>query len=133
VRLVAQSLGKWQISCREEINRSSDRPLRGDVPCAGSRRSPRASCRSSRLAGEGLSNRDISDALFVSLKMVEQYLARADVKLVIGGRMELSAALRGMSCRAWMRSAAGRERAQRPPSAATTGAIAFMNAAPTIT
>jgi DNA-binding CsgD family transcriptional regulator len=54
----------------------------------------RASCRSSRLAGEGLGNRDISDALSVSLKMVEQYLARVYVKLEIGGRMELSAALR---------------------------------------
>jgi DNA-binding CsgD family transcriptional regulator/tetratricopeptide (TPR) repeat protein len=48
-----------------------------------------------RLGAEGLSNRDIADGLFVSLKMVEQHLARAYAKLEISGRSELAAALRG--------------------------------------
>ena len=48
-----------------------------------------------RLAAEGQSNRDISDGLFVSLKTVEQHLARTYAKLEIPGRGELSAALAG--------------------------------------
>jgi DNA-binding CsgD family transcriptional regulator len=48
-----------------------------------------------RLGADGLSNRDIADGLFVSLKMVEQHLARAYAKLEISGRGELAAALRG--------------------------------------
>jgi DNA-binding CsgD family transcriptional regulator len=48
-----------------------------------------------QLAEEGLSNRDISDGLFVSLKTVEQHLARAYAKLEISGRHELGPALRG--------------------------------------
>jgi DNA-binding CsgD family transcriptional regulator len=47
-----------------------------------------------RLGAEGLSNRDIADALFVSLKMVEQHLARTYAKLGISGRSDLAAALR---------------------------------------
>jgi DNA-binding CsgD family transcriptional regulator len=46
-----------------------------------------------RLARDGLSNRDISDSLFVSLKMVEQHLARTYAKLGIAGRRELPRAL----------------------------------------
>jgi DNA-binding CsgD family transcriptional regulator len=48
-----------------------------------------------RLGAEGLSNRDIADGLFVSLKMVEQHLARTYAKLEISGRGELASALRG--------------------------------------
>jgi DNA-binding CsgD family transcriptional regulator len=48
-----------------------------------------------RLAAEGQSNRDISDGLFVSLKTVEQHLARTYAKLEIPGRSELAAALAG--------------------------------------
>jgi DNA-binding CsgD family transcriptional regulator len=48
-----------------------------------------------RLGAEGLSNRDIADDLFVSLKMVEQHLARTYAKLDIAGRGELASALRG--------------------------------------
>jgi DNA-binding CsgD family transcriptional regulator len=46
-----------------------------------------------RLAAEGLSNRDIADGLFVSLKTVEQHLARSYAKLEIAGRHELAVAL----------------------------------------
>jgi ATP/maltotriose-dependent transcriptional regulator MalT len=46
-----------------------------------------------RLAADGLSNRDIADALFVALKTVEQHLARTYSKLEIAGRRELAAAL----------------------------------------
>ena len=48
-----------------------------------------------RLAAEGQSNRDIADGLFVSLKTVEQHLARTYAKLEIPGRNELAAALAG--------------------------------------
>jgi DNA-binding CsgD family transcriptional regulator len=48
-----------------------------------------------RLAADGLSNRDIADGLFVSLKTVEQHLARTYAKLEISGRGELSGALSG--------------------------------------
>jgi DNA-binding CsgD family transcriptional regulator len=48
-----------------------------------------------RLAAEGQSNRDIADGLFVSLKTVEQHLARTYGKLEISGRNELGAALAG--------------------------------------
>lgn len=46
-----------------------------------------------RLAADGLSNRDIADGLFVSLKTVEQHLARSYAKLEIAGRAHLAAAL----------------------------------------
>jgi DNA-binding CsgD family transcriptional regulator len=46
-----------------------------------------------RLAADGLSNRDIADGLFVSLKTVEQHLARSYAKLEISGRAEIAAAL----------------------------------------
>jgi DNA-binding CsgD family transcriptional regulator len=46
-----------------------------------------------RLAAGGLSNRDIADGLFVSLKTVEQHLARCYAKLGISGRGDLANAL----------------------------------------
>jgi ATP/maltotriose-dependent transcriptional regulator MalT len=46
-----------------------------------------------RLAAGGLSNRDISDTLFVALKTVEQHLARTYAKLGIPGRQQLAQAL----------------------------------------
>jgi DNA-binding CsgD family transcriptional regulator len=46
-----------------------------------------------RLAADGLSNREMADGLFVSLKTVEQHLARTYAKLEIPGRGELASAL----------------------------------------
>jgi DNA-binding CsgD family transcriptional regulator len=46
-----------------------------------------------RLATEGATNREIAQALYVTLKTVEGHLARAYDKLGISGRGELAAAL----------------------------------------
>jgi DNA-binding CsgD family transcriptional regulator len=47
------------------------------------------------LAAEGLSNREIAEALFVATKTVEWQLSHVYAKLGIAGRDELAAALRG--------------------------------------
>jgi DNA-binding CsgD family transcriptional regulator len=51
--------------------------------------------RVTELAEQGLTNRDIAQALFVSTKTVEFHLRNAYAKLRIGSRRELSVALRG--------------------------------------
>jgi DNA-binding CsgD family transcriptional regulator len=51
--------------------------------------------RTARMAAEGLSNREIAQALFVSAKTVEAQLSQAYAKLSIQGRRELATALRG--------------------------------------
>ena len=50
-----------------------------------------------RLGAGGLSNRDIADTLFVSLKTVEQHLARSYAKLQIAGRGELDDGTAGLT------------------------------------
>jgi DNA-binding CsgD family transcriptional regulator len=45
------------------------------------------------MAAEGLSNRQIAEALFVTPKTVENHLGRVYRKLDIGSRVELSDAL----------------------------------------
>ena len=45
------------------------------------------------MAAEGLSNREIAQALFVSTKTIEAQLSRAYAKLSIHGRSELADAL----------------------------------------
>ena len=45
------------------------------------------------MAARGMSNRDIAQALFVTVKTVEMHLGRAYNKLNINGRTELAAAL----------------------------------------
>jgi DNA-binding CsgD family transcriptional regulator len=54
-----------------------------------------AELRTARLAAEGLSNREIAEALFVATKTVEWQLSHVYAKLGIAGRDELAAALRG--------------------------------------
>ena len=49
--------------------------------------------RVARLAGEGQTNREIAQALYVTLKTVEGHLARAYAKLGIAGRAGLADAL----------------------------------------
>jgi DNA-binding CsgD family transcriptional regulator len=49
--------------------------------------------RVTRLAAEGLTNRQIAQALFVSTKTVEMHLAHAYAKLGVKRRVELAAAL----------------------------------------
>ena len=50
--------------------------------------------RVAELAAEGLSNRDIAQGLFLTVKTVEMHLSRAYRKLDIGSRRELPEALR---------------------------------------
>ena len=52
-----------------------------------------AEARAARMAAEGLSNREIAQALFVSTKTIEAQLSRAYAKLSIHGRSELADAL----------------------------------------
>ena len=49
--------------------------------------------RTARMAADGLGNREIAQALFVSTKTVETHLSRAYEKLGIRGRGELRSAL----------------------------------------
>ena len=48
-----------------------------------------------QLAAEGLSNREIAQALFVTVRTVEMHLTHAYQKLDISSREELPALLRG--------------------------------------
>jgi DNA-binding CsgD family transcriptional regulator len=52
-----------------------------------------AELRTARLAAEGLTNREIAQALFITTKTVEWQLSHAYAKLGVGGRGELLAAL----------------------------------------
>jgi DNA-binding CsgD family transcriptional regulator len=51
--------------------------------------------RVARLAADGRTNREIAQALYVTLKTVEGHLAQVYGKLEIGGRDELRQALEG--------------------------------------
>ncbi len=51
--------------------------------------------RVARMAADGMTNRQIASALFVTIKTVEKHLGNAYGKLEIGSRRELPAALRG--------------------------------------
>ena len=51
--------------------------------------------RVAQMAAEGLSNKEIAQALFVTAKTVEQHLGRAYRKLDINSRRRLTAALAG--------------------------------------
>ena len=51
--------------------------------------------RVAHMAAEGLSNKEIAQALFVTAKTVEQHLGRAYRKLDINSRRHLTAALAG--------------------------------------
>jgi DNA-binding CsgD family transcriptional regulator len=86
------------------------RPLaefaRDELEATGARRTDRALLggvdaltpserRVARLAADGLSNREIAQALFLSRKTIEMHLGRAYRKLDIGSRADLGAALDG--------------------------------------
>ena len=51
--------------------------------------------RAAHMAAQGLSNKEIAQALFVTVKTVEQHLGRVYRKLDISSRRQLGAALRG--------------------------------------
>ncbi len=76
---------------RAELVASGARPRRASLRGTGAL-TP-AELRTARMAGDGLSNREIAQALFVSTKTVEAQLSQAYSKLGIRGRAELAAAL----------------------------------------
>jgi DNA-binding CsgD family transcriptional regulator len=75
----------------EELVIAGGRPQR--VALAGVDALTPAERRVADLAAEGLSNKEIAEALFVTLKTVEVHLGRAYAKLGIKGRSQLPAAL----------------------------------------
>src|SRR3954471_3065981 len=78
---------------REELIIAGARPQR--VALAGVDSLTPSERRVANLATQGLSNREIAETLFVTLKTVEVHLGRAYAKLDIKGRAQLAAALGG--------------------------------------
>ncbi|MFZ0088045.1 MAG: AAA family ATPase [Solirubrobacteraceae bacterium] len=77
-----------------ELRRTGARPrrqaIRGPAALTASER------RAAHLAAQGLSNREIADALFVTVRTIEFHLSAAFKKLGIGSRQELSHELNGI-------------------------------------
>jgi DNA-binding CsgD family transcriptional regulator len=93
-RCGARALGA---RAREELKASGARP-RSDWRTGLEALTP-SELRVARLAAEGRTNREIAQALYVTLKTVEGHLARAYDKLQISGREELSRGLGGEKTR----------------------------------
>jgi DNA-binding CsgD family transcriptional regulator len=92
-REVAHRCGATGLEARfhEELVVAGARPRR--VALTGVESLTAAERRVAELAAEGLRNRDIAEALYVTLKTVEVHLGRVYGKLGITGRSELAAAL----------------------------------------
>lgn len=76
---------------REQLHAAGARPRRARI--SGRDALTPSELRVCRMASEGMTNRDIAQALFVSLRTVETHLTRSYVKLEAGGREQLRAAL----------------------------------------
>ena len=76
---------------RSELIATGARPRREQLTRPGSL--TRAELRAARMAADGLSNRQIAQALFVSAKTIETQLSAAYAKLSIASRGELRGAL----------------------------------------
>jgi DNA-binding NarL/FixJ family response regulator len=76
---------------REELHAAGGRPRRSAL--SGPAALTPAEHRVTRLAAEGLSNRDIAERLYVTERTVETHLTHAFQKLGIGSRNELAATL----------------------------------------
>jgi DNA-binding CsgD family transcriptional regulator len=76
---------------REELNATGARPRRAWR--TGVEALTPSELRVARLAAEGQTNREIAQALYVTLKTVEGHLARGYAKLGIAGRAELAGVL----------------------------------------
>jgi DNA-binding CsgD family transcriptional regulator len=87
-RCGAVTLAEW---ARSELIASGARPRRPLLTGPGSL-TP-AESRTARMAADGLSNREIAQALFVSAKTIETQLSAAYAKLSIASRRELRGAL----------------------------------------
>lgn len=78
---------------RTELRAAGGRSRQGALSGPGSLTASER--RVAQMAAEGLSNRDIAQALFVSLRTVETHLTHAFQKLDIDSRTKLADALRG--------------------------------------
>ena len=83
---------------REELLASGARPRR--IALRGADALTPSERRVCRLAADGLSNREIAQALFVTVRTVEGHLTQAYMKLDIGSREQLAAALESASVEA---------------------------------
>ena len=90
---VATALGAEQLAERAaaDLRASGARPRR--VALSGAAALTPAEERCARLAASGLSNREVAQRLFVTVRAVEMHLTSAYKKLGIGSRRELAAAL----------------------------------------
>lgn len=77
---------------RDELAAAGARPRRPDLH--GTAALTAQELRIARMAADGLTNREIAQALFVTLSTVEAHLTRAFRKLEIASRRQLTAALR---------------------------------------
>jgi ATP/maltotriose-dependent transcriptional regulator MalT len=78
---------------REELSATGAKPR--NVMLTGVESLTASERRVAKMAAEGLANREIAQALFVTVKTVETHLGHAYQKLGIGSRKELTAALEG--------------------------------------
>ena len=76
-----------------ELRAAGGRPRRRSL--SGADALTPSEARVARLAAEGLTNREVARALFITPKTVERHLAQAYRKLGVSGRGELPAALGG--------------------------------------
>jgi DNA-binding CsgD family transcriptional regulator len=80
---------------REQLRAAGARPRRARV--SGRDALTPSELRVCRMASTGMSNREIAQALFVSLRTVETHLTRSYAKLEVGGREQLREVLDGVS------------------------------------
>ncbi len=94
---MAQGFGALALERRavEELAAAGARPRRREL--SGVESLTPSERRVSQMAGEGLSNREIAQALFVTVKAVQWHLRNSYRKLEVGSREELTAALEGGS------------------------------------
>lgn len=79
----------------DELRVAGARPLRRRRSQIGADALTASERRAAELASEGLSNKDIAQTLFVTLRTVEMHLTNSYAKLGIRSRQELTDALRG--------------------------------------
>jgi DNA-binding CsgD family transcriptional regulator len=80
---------------REQLRAAGARPRRARI--SGRDALTPSELRVCRMASAGMSNREIAQALFVSLRTVETHLTRSYAKLEVGGREQLREVLDGVS------------------------------------
>jgi DNA-binding CsgD family transcriptional regulator/tetratricopeptide (TPR) repeat protein len=92
-RAVAQGSARVADRAREELKAAGARPRRPRL--SGVESLTPAELRVAGLAADGMSNREIAESLFVSLRTVETHLTHTYQKLNAGSRQELAGRLRG--------------------------------------